>query len=426
VNTRPSTLSNQVDSWELLESSPDGVVIVDEAGQIVFVNAETERLFGYRRQELLGQPVEMLMPDSLRDTHRHQRTRYSADPHPRLSAAGLELVGLRKDGSEFPCEILLKQAQVDRARPLTVSTIRDVSDRKRLESDLAHFAAVVSSSEDAIIAAGLDGRVVSWNAAAERLYGYSADEMLCKPLSVLAPHGAEDDFACAAERALGGERVVNFETVQAKKDGTPVDVSLTVSPVRDKRDHMTGTSTIARDVSALVRYRDHLRYLADHDALTNTLNRRRFERDLQEQFGRARRYGERAVVMVVDVDHFKQINDRYGHRAGDEALKAIAGVLRRRLRQTDSIARLGGDEFALLLPYAGPRQAQKVARDLRAEVARLDLDLGARDRVRTSVSVGVAILDGEMGNHQDVLAAADRAMYEDKLGSRDTASTAAP
>jgi diguanylate cyclase (GGDEF)-like protein/PAS domain S-box-containing protein len=402
---------------DLVESAPEGLVLVDPAGAIVLVNAEAERLFGYARDELLGQPLDLLVPARFRGAHHGHVSAYSADPHPRLTSFSLDLVGLRKDGSEFPAEILLSPLGPERGG-LTLSSVRDISDRKRVESGLLHFTDLVRSSDDAIISKSLDGTVVSWNAAAERLYGYAAEEILGKPISVLVPPGHDDDLVDILERVRAGEGVVNFETVRARKDGTYVDVSLTVSPVRDEHGNIIGASTIARDVSELVRHREQLRYLADHDALTGTLNRRRFEQDISEQLGRARRYGERAVLMVIDIDDFKQINDSYGHRTGDRALKSVAAALRHRLRGTDTIARLGGDEFGVLLPYAGAEQAAAVAADLRRVVAELNLGIDGQHDAHVSISVGFTVLDQVTASDEDVLAAADRAMYREKPSSR--------
>jgi diguanylate cyclase (GGDEF)-like protein len=204
-------------------------------------------------------------------------------------------------------------------------------------------------------------------------------------------------------------------TVEARKDGTRVDVALTVSSVRDKHGEVVGTSTIVRDVSAVVRYREQLRYLADHDGLTGLLNRRGFEQDLAEQLSRARRYGERAAVMLVDIDHFKQVNDALGHRAGDSALEAVARAFRHRLRKTDVIARLGGDELAVLLPHADDEVAKTVAEELRSTISELRLHLGGDREVHLSVSVGAALLDRDSGAQEDVLAAADQTMYQAKF-----------
>jgi diguanylate cyclase (GGDEF)-like protein/PAS domain S-box-containing protein len=394
----------------LLELCPDAMVIVDGLGAIVLLNTQTERLFGYRHGELVGEPIEELVPQRFRDRHSVHRERYGTDPHTRPMGVGLELYGRRKDGSEFPVEISLSPIQTE-SRQLVASAIRDITARKQAEEDASHYAAVVESSHDAIVGKDLDGTITSWNGGAERLYGYDSGEARGKSISILVPAGHDDDLPELLMRVRAGERVDDYETVRVRKDGTLVDVSLTVSPIRGRDGAVVGASTIARDISARLRYQAQLQFLAEHDSLTGARNRRRFERDLSDQVARARRYGEHAALLVLDVDDFKQINDVYGHRTGDRALKAIAAALTGRLRDTDAVARIGGDEFAVLLPYANENQAQVVARSLQDAIT----DCGFDTLVGLSVSIGLVLIDADTQSEEAAFAEADRAMYENKV-----------
>ena len=287
--------------------------------------------------------------------------------------------------------------------------------QRSAEAEHLLLAAVVASSQDAILTKTLDGIITSWNAGAERLYGYSAAEVRGRSISLLVPPGHEDELVDVLRRVRLGERVDDYETQRARKDGTQVDVSLTVSPIRDRDGTVVGASTIARDISARLRYQGQLRFLAEHDPLTGAWNRRRFEREISEQLGRARRYGEEAAVLVIDVNGFKQVNDVYGHRTGDKALKAIAAVLKRRLRETDVVARVGGDEFAILLPYANAEQGKAMAEDLRRVVSECSVDAG-NETVHLTVSIGVVHIDEHTASDEAVLTDADRAMYREKMG----------
>jgi diguanylate cyclase (GGDEF)-like protein len=188
-------------------------------------------------------------------------------------------------------------------------------------------------------------------------------------------------------------------------------------PLEHDPDVAAALTALSDDVASALERRaelDALQALADHDGLTGLLNRRRFEEELRHQAAAAARYGRHAALLVLDLDDFKAVNDRHGHAVGDELLRRLAGVLRRRIRATDWAARLGGDEFAVILDGADLEVAARVADQLAGDIAAVRL--AETPDVRPAASVGVAAIAG--GDGLAALRAADQAMYAAKRRER--------
>ena len=242
----------------LIDAAADAIVVTKRDGRIVLVNTQTEKLFGYPLQELVGRKVEVLIPQRVRRRFVKNRQLGPSRRGEQITSASVELYGLRKDGTEFPIDVIFSPVEAS-GEVLVASSIRDISKRKRAEERVSHLAAIVEASDDAIIAASLDGKITSWNPGAERLYGYKAEEVIGQPLSLLVPAGRADEIARFTKALLRGEHVEHYEITKLHKDGHLVETSVTISPVKDREGAVIGVSATARDITRQKRAEEAVR-----------------------------------------------------------------------------------------------------------------------------------------------------------------------
>jgi formate hydrogenlyase transcriptional activator len=292
----------------LFEFSPDAIVVSGQDGRITESNGQVERVFGYTREELAGQPVEMLVPERFRATHPQHRNAYAAHPSVRPMGAGLELFGRRKDGSEFPVDIMLSPIETPDGR-ITISVIRDVSERKKAERALRRseeqLRALFEFSPDAIIASDQQGRITQTNAQVERFFGYTRGELLGQSVDVLVPERFRRTHPAHrkeySDRARVRQMGIGLELYGRRKDGSEFPVDIMLGPVETAEGRIV--LSVIRDLTekreaeeALRRSEQEKQYL-EEELETES----RFEEIIGESIGLKRVLKQVETVASTDV-----------------------------------------------------------------------------------------------------------------------------
>jgi PAS domain S-box-containing protein len=264
---------------ELFERVRDAVIVADARTQrIVLWNPAAERIFGYSPFEVFGMAVEELVPEHLKARHRAGIVRYGeTGSGPYIdSEALLDLPAVCKDGEEIAVEMSLSPiGPADGGGRFVLAIIRDATERARAEETRSRLAAVVESADDAIIGKTLEGTITSWNSGAQRIYGYTAEEIVGRPITILVPPDRPNDVPEILRKVRQGEKVDHYDTVRVRKDGRRIYISLTVSPIKDAEGSVIGASAVARDVTERRLFEEKLQ------RLNETLEARVAERTAQ-------------------------------------------------------------------------------------------------------------------------------------------------
>lgn len=408
----------------ILQSAPDGMVVVDGQGLIRLVNTQLCRMFGYEDGELTGQPIELLVPFDTRGSHEALRSGFieSGAPGRPMGDGASSLRGCRKDGSEFFIDVCLARLpKVDDAIGTVCAAIRDVTERKQLEQALAkreqEFRTLVENSVDKVARYGRDLRRLYVNPAFAALVKGGADALIGRTPTECpgGPNAAIYENKLAEVFAEG--RGTEFESKWTDRTGQEMCSLISLTPEFDAQGEVSSVLSVGRDITELNAFRHKIHQMAFYDPLTSLPNRALFNDRLRQMITDAAWHGQQAGLMMMDMDRFKAVNDTLGHPAGDELLRETAARLSTCVRAYDTVARLGGDEFAILLPEVRSgddlgRIASKVL-----AVFQKPFQLAGKE-VFVSCSIGIALYPGDSTEADDLLKYADSAMYFAKRSGR--------
>ncbi len=284
-------------------------------------------------------------------------------------------------------------------------------------NELAKLAAIIADSDDAIITESIESIVTSWNASAERIFGYGADEIIGKSITILFPKDRIDEEKFLIKKIENNLQVKHHETERVNKAGKRIQVSVSLLPIKNTLGEIVGISKIVRDMTAQRKMADEISYRATHDMLTGLLNRGEFEKKLYRFINDHREADLQNALVYIDLDRFKVINDSCGHSAGDIVLKDVAKIMHACIRSTDTLARIDGDEFAVILYKCDTKQAMKIAKSICKSVEEYHF-YQADECFRIGASIGLVMIDKNWASTTSLMQAADNACYKAKNTGR--------
>jgi diguanylate cyclase (GGDEF)-like protein/PAS domain S-box-containing protein len=384
----------------------------------VLWSREAYRIFD---QPTSCQPTYQLWLDSIHPDDRDETAEFVKQAFESGRDYDFEHRVLRRDGSVRHVHCRGQLVQNDDGAPVRlVGVSQDITERVRQRDEIARATArqqaVLDAAGEGICGLDLDGWITFANPAAAALLGGTAEELVGEHLGARMRDPATGSSDPFTEAIAAGRRIDDGRALVAAANGEEFPVAYHCAPIVAGGEPAGAVITFA-DARERALYEERLRYLAQHDALTGLLNRNHFEQEVAAQSVYAQRYGGAFSVLVLDLDHFKDVNDTRGHGPGDELIRTTARRLEGALEEEGSLARLGGDEFAVLLPAADRERALAVAEALRTAIAD-HLMLAGGERLQVTASVGVAVCTDPRVEAETLISNADVAMYEAKESGR--------
>ena len=441
-------------SRNMIDAAPTGMMMVDEKGHITLVNAVLTTLFGYEREEMLGQPMEILVPGRFRAGHPKLRRSFTANPNARLMGQGRSLFGARKDGSEFPLEIGLSPI-ASGGHTFTLCSVIDVTERNRHETELKERIQELQRRRSELNLLSEMSSLLQHAISVEEvfaivdLFGESLFQEFSGSVYLLPPSrdsielmsswgtlqsverfGLSDCWAmrrsqphhstgvhlpsCSHITDTTGANLCIPMTAHGISMGI-INLQAPATASANQIQSLEALGKAAADQLALalsnLQLREKLRRLSIRDPLTGLFNRRYLEETIDRELPRAARRERPLSVLMLDVDHFKKFNDTHGHHAADDVLRILGSTLMAAVRDDDIVCRFGGEEIVLILPECDLASAVERADRLRELVYRAT---GGK----ITVSIGVSEYPGDGTTWEQLLQTADKALYKAKKGGR--------
>jgi diguanylate cyclase (GGDEF)-like protein/PAS domain S-box-containing protein len=422
---RTATVKSDNRIRSIMENVVDSIITIDARGGIETFNKAAEKLFGYSAIEVVGKNVSMLMPEPYHSHHDQYLHIFMQTGERRCLGKGFrEVHGLKKNGGVFDMELSISEIPLSNER-IFIGIVRDISDRKAAESEVAKLLLALKQSVDSVMITDQHGHVEYVNNGFEQTTGYSTDEIMGSTPRLLKSGLQDDAFYNNLWATIKQGQVFRDVLVNRKKDGSLYYEEKTITPLTDPHGKITHFISTGRDITERMRTQERLQFMAQHDMLTSLPNRLLFM-DRVEQLIKHSARGERLfAILFLDLDRFKKINDTLGHHIGDNMLVTLSKRLTEILRSDDTVARLSGDEFAILLQDLRsiddiPPVLNKILEQFKTPF------MIENHELFITTSIGIAIHPNDGLDSQTLIKNADIAMYQAKNHGRGTFSFYTP
>lgn len=395
---------------DIIQAAPDPLLVVDQSGNILHSNIEAQRLFGYSQLELSQVGLNQLIPQRFRGNHSSYIHNAFTNNSTRPMLQSPQLVALNKQGVEIPVEISLSYTRHGE-QIQAITAIRDITERRKFEERLRLMSRVLDEASEGILVIDRERKIVDMNKAFCLQMGYQRDELLAQdPAILLSGHRHDESFFDDLWKVATKFRHWKGEIWGRQKGGELVVSLVTISAVDNENGEPSHYVAIFADISQLKEKEQHLEELAHFDQLTGLPNRMLCHDRLRASMHRAHRSHSSAALLYIDLDGFKQVNDRLGHEAGDEVLIKVGQNLKHVIREDDTAARLGGDEFVVILNEVEDchHAEELVQRVLDAVTFQVESE---QEALPISASIGVALYPDHGDDIERLMNCADKAMY---------------
>ncbi|OAH96970.1 diguanylate cyclase [Methylomonas methanica] len=413
-HTQDELEASQARYFDLYDLAPVGYLTVSSQDTILEANLTASQLLGVPRQTLLSQSLSRFIALKDRDNYYLSRKALTESGE----AQSCELNFTKPDGANFCVRLEMNRAlAVDGEHTFRI-VISDLSREKANDQYLRQAAAMFETAREGVMITDADMRILVVNRAFSELTGYAADEVLGKTPKTLKSGRQNQSFYVDMWSQISDSGYWQGEIWNRRKDGEIYPQMLSISAVRDENNRVTHYVGVFSDISQLKDAVARLEFLAHHDPLTSLPNRLLLFARLEHCIGLSRRERKAAALLMLDLDRFKDVNDSFGHLAGDELLQQVAAKLSSRLRGIDTVTRLGGDEFAILLEdLTHPQDAALVAAEIIDSLSE-PWRLSNGSEVRVGVSIGISLLPEHGSSSEELLQHADAALYRAKAEGR--------